>query len=171
MSAEALSLREALSFAVSLGIQKVIVESDCLDLIKGCRKEIKRGEIFGLLTDILCIRTKFQQIGFTWTPREGNQVAHQVVLLASRNCLPCNWVWNQPASLQALIQKEKNFAVTNRGNYEVFSRDYFHDQGSFFRVPKGASSNGSNRSGFPFDPRRVGEVRESSGMTDLIEGM
>lgn len=171
LSAEALSLREALLFAIAMGIQKAIVESDCLDLIKGCRREIKKGEIFGLLSDILCIKTQFQQIGFTWTPREGNQVAHHVASLASRDCLPSNWVLNQPASLSVLIQKEKVIAVTNPVNYEGFSTEYYHDQGSFLRVPEGASFTGCFRSSFPFDTGWCGEVGESSEIRNVFEGM
>lgn len=62
--AEALSFREALAFADSMGMDKIVVENDCLDLIKACRNEIIRGEIFNVVKDIIALKNSFQSAGF-----------------------------------------------------------------------------------------------------------
>lgn len=158
---EALSLREAMIFAESLGIQRLIVESDCLELIKACREDIKRGEIFGLIKDILSIKNKFQQIGFTWISRKGNQVAHQIALLASQKALPANWIRNYPCSLSSLIQKEIRVRSYNcceegtRGNHFIGLTEVQIE-------PDITSNSVLSRSGYPFDPGWNEELGESS---------
>lgn len=113
LMAEALSFRESLAFANSMGMQRIVVESDCLELIKSCRNEIVRGEIINVTRDIEALKGEFQQVGFTWIAREGNQVAHSVALLASQSKLPCNWTWNLPLCVKSLIQADKLAAVTS----------------------------------------------------------
>lgn len=105
--AEALSFRESLAFAVNMGITRIVVENDCLELIQACREEIVRGEIFNIVKDVLALKNKFQKVGFTWSPRDGNRVAHHITLLASRNSLPNNWVWNQSSSLRSLLVADR----------------------------------------------------------------
>lgn len=108
LMAEALSFREALAFADSMGMDKIVVENDCLDLIKACRNEIIRGEIFNVVKDIIALKNSFQSAGFIWVWREGNKVAHHIAHLGSRGLLPVNWVWNLPQSLIPLLQTDKN---------------------------------------------------------------
>lgn len=50
--AEALALRDGISLAASLALKRVIIESDNLEAIKACRKEIQNGEIRAVLEDI-----------------------------------------------------------------------------------------------------------------------
>lgn len=138
-------------FADSLGVQSILVESDCLDLIKACREEVKRGVITTLIKDILSIKSKLQRIGFTWVPREGNQVAHQIALLASHNCLPVNWTRSPPSCLLALIQKDQHVLNRDGIRQNDLDRSLNHlrvsDQGLPLRLQVGVLS----RSGFPFD--------------------
>lgn len=111
LMAEALSLREAMAFAGNLGISSIEIENDCLELIKACKGEINRGEIFNILKDIHHLKGSFQQIKFVWVPREANRVAHLIAYLASRNCLPLNWIWDPPLSLLAVINEDKASAA------------------------------------------------------------
>lgn len=108
LMAEALSLREALAFAESMGMTKIVVENDTLELIQACRKEVVRGEIFNIVKDVLFLKGRFQHVAFTWISRDGNGVAHHVARLASRNLLPSNWVWNPPLSLVSLLLSDKS---------------------------------------------------------------
>lgn len=107
LMAEALSFREALAFAESLGLDRICVENDSLELIQTSRNECKRGEIFNIITDIQILKGRFQQAGFTWVSRQGNQAAHQVALLASRGHLPRSWAWNPSPIIQTLINTDK----------------------------------------------------------------
>lgn len=104
--AEALSFREALAFADSMGMDKIVVENDCLHLIKAYRNEMNRGEIFNVVKDIIALKNRFQSAGFTWVSREGNKVAHQIAHLGGKGLLPSNWVWNLPHSLISLLQAD-----------------------------------------------------------------
>lgn len=88
-------------------MSNIIVESDCLELVQASRNEIVRGEIFNIVQDIIFLKTRFQKVAFTWIARAGNQPAHHAALLASRNGLHVNWVWNPPLSLSSLIEADK----------------------------------------------------------------
>lgn len=160
---EALSLREALLFAESLGISNLIVESDYLELVKACREEIKRGEIFGLVKDILNIKNRFQQLGFTWTYREGNQIAHIIAKLASQNNLPVNWVLNQPPCIRNLLQKERPICFATSELLENRSYRSQPGAGVFHVEPVDDVFSSHCRFDFPFDPGRCGELGETSG--------
>ncbi|XP_057459002.1 uncharacterized protein LOC130749647 [Lotus japonicus] len=103
---EALAFREAISFMANTGYPKVVIESDCSELVKACKGEIKVGTIKGIVEDIIEIRQRFQYCAFTWTPREGNLVAH----LAAKSCLEGNlgrnWSWCPPMVIFNALQKD-----------------------------------------------------------------
>lgn len=110
LMAEALSFREAMSFAESMGLEQITVENDCLELIQACRDEISRGEISNIVKDIKVLKTRFQMVAFTWIYREGNKAAHTVAHLAANGSLTSNWVWNPPRVLWEVLQSEKGSA-------------------------------------------------------------
>lgn len=83
LMAEALALRDGITLASSLGLNKVVLESDCLEAVRACRKKIQRAEITPILEDIWCLKQRFERCGVTWTQRQGNQVAHVVAALAT----------------------------------------------------------------------------------------
>lgn len=105
--AEGLALREALAIAVNLRMSKVLFESDCLELVAACRKEYKRGVIANIVQDILFMAGKLEWVGFTWTAKGGNTVAHHVAKLHLRDLLPIHWRWGMPFSLQECFLKDK----------------------------------------------------------------
>lgn len=119
LMAEALGLQEAMQFAVNLGVSKVVFESDNLQLIKACRKEVKVGEISGVIQDILKIKMEFFQCGFTWVPRQGNEAAHTLAMMARQKILSTNWSWNLPPVLNAVLANDKRLQqVDMRGSRE-----------------------------------------------------
>lgn len=65
MFAEALVLRKALIVAYNLGIQHVIVESDCVMLIKACRGEIEMRALTNILQELKILKERFVSYGFT----------------------------------------------------------------------------------------------------------
>lgn len=105
--AEALALREAIQAAANFSIPKVILESDCLPLIRACRKEIKIGEISMVVQDIIFLRREFQSCGFTWTHRSKNEAAHTVAKLHKLNRIQGNWIAFMPAQLRTIIDKDR----------------------------------------------------------------
>lgn len=127
------------------------MESHCLELIKTCREDAKRGEITTLVRDILCIKRNFQRIGFTWVPREGNQVAHQIALLASQYSLPVNWTRSPTSWLLALIQKDQQVLNREGIRQNAFNRPVDHLSVSDQRLPLRLQGGVLCRLGFPFD--------------------
>lgn len=111
LQAEALALREAVSFAVKLGISSVIFESDNLELIQACRQDIQRGKIKNIVEDMLLLKGSFHRSGFTWTPREGNEVAHLVASLASKKALFPNWSWCPSLCLREALRRDASTCV------------------------------------------------------------
>lgn len=63
--AEALAFREAAAVAVSFGIARVVIESDCLEVVRACRKEIVKREILNIVSDIHQFAQDLQLCGFT----------------------------------------------------------------------------------------------------------
>lgn len=72
------------------------------------------GEIAGVISDILHLKNGSPKIGLTWTPREGNAVAHQIALLGSRDGLPVGWIRNPPESLMSLLNKDLDYMRYDR---------------------------------------------------------
>lgn len=105
--AEMLAIRDGLSLAVSLGVELVVLESDNLEAVKACRKEVTKGETRAILEDVWLLQQNFEKCGFTWTNRKGNQVAHTIAALARDNLLPQNWTYNIPDSVKQLIDKDR----------------------------------------------------------------
>lgn len=115
---EVLALRDGIALASSLGLNKVVLESNCLEAVRACRKEIQKGEITPILEDIWCLKQRFEKCGVTWTQRQGNQVAHVVAALTRDNLLPQNWTYIIPDSVKSFIEKDRRvlFRNTNEGH-------------------------------------------------------
>lgn len=116
LTAEALALRDAMTLASNLFIDKVVFESDCLELVQTCRGEINRGEISSIMQDVFSLKNNFQRCGFTWVNRSGNELAHQIAALASRDLLPHNWIFNQPLVVKNQISKDRGYVALRRPN-------------------------------------------------------
>lgn len=105
--AEALALREAISMAVNLNIPSVIFESDNLCLIEVCRGKARKEQIRGIVNDINTMKNQFQRVEFTWTHREGNEVAHCMASLAAEGSSTTNWLAHPPLSLRRALGKDR----------------------------------------------------------------
>lgn len=81
LMAEALSLREVVSFAINTSRTRVINESDNLALVEACRKDLIKGEIRGIVNDILNFKSNFEHSEFTLVGEDGNLVAHSIAVL------------------------------------------------------------------------------------------
>lgn len=107
LMAEALALREAASVAVNFGLSRVVLESDCLELIRCCRREIRKGEVLNVIEDTIGFANTLPACGFLWVPREGNKVANLLAQLSARGSLPLHWRWHHPPALQVALQHDK----------------------------------------------------------------
>lgn len=112
LTAEVVALRDAVNLAHSLNLEKVVFECDNLELVKSWRGEDLSREIQLIVQDIKSYGRHFNHVGFTWTPREGNKVAHNLALLASRDLLPLDWHWNLPSPVQAAISVDCSFCCS-----------------------------------------------------------
>lgn len=97
--AEALVLRDAIIFASNLQLNKIVMESDNLQLVQAVRGEIEVRSISNLIQDILTLHSKFQGFGITWLAREGNHCAHLVADLHCHQSLPSGWIFRPPLAL------------------------------------------------------------------------
>lgn len=104
--AEAFAFREAISFLANTGYPKVVVESDCLQLVRACKGEICIGEIKGLVDDIKEFRKQFRYCAFSWTPREGNGVAHLIARSCLQGSLARTWTRVHPLAIFNALQKD-----------------------------------------------------------------
>lgn len=106
LAAEANILREAVNCAHNLDQKKVVFESDNKPLIEACNGERQIGEISSFVQDIGHWRTAFPEWFFSWTPREGNVVAHAIAQLEMASNLPPLWLWCPPPALLSLLQQD-----------------------------------------------------------------
>lgn len=89
-----------------MGLQNILIESDCLVLVTACRKETEIGEISSIVQDILQLKQNVRNCGFTWVGRSGNKLAHTLAKMAHRDSLPTNWRWNLPLQLKLIVDLE-----------------------------------------------------------------
>lgn len=83
--AEVVAARHALLIALESEIHRVVLESDCSNLIHHLKKKIKEMTSFGFIVlDILMLASNCFFIAFNHVCRFGNKVAHKLAHL-SRN--------------------------------------------------------------------------------------
>ena len=76
----------------------IFMESDCLQVIESCRNNTPAHEVAAVVEDIRTMRNWFSNCALLWTPREANQLAHQVAQLSLDRNLPSDWVLRLPTS-------------------------------------------------------------------------
>ena len=66
-----------------MGFSAVSLESDCLEVIKALVQQTKfKSELGHVLYDIYDVCNSFDKHKFSYTPRSGNQVAHNLAKIA-----------------------------------------------------------------------------------------
>ena len=80
---ETMAATVALSLASKIGIKRAILEGDSLVVIKSLRENVKSLSPTGLLLeDVTALSQNFDELLYSHTKREGNQVAHNLVRYA-----------------------------------------------------------------------------------------
>lgn len=122
--AKTLALRDAISLAVNLNMEAIVLESDYLEAIQSCRGETRIGKISNIIQyDIWNLRSKFQRSGFTWVAREGNDTTHHTAQLAHSGRLPLHWTRQRPTSLQIILNQELHLQPHACPNQNLVPRD------------------------------------------------
>ncbi|MED6219393.1 hypothetical protein PIB30_035398 [Stylosanthes scabra] len=93
LAAEANAMREALITATKL--------------IKALKSGADIWEIGPILQDIRKVVQHIHGCGFTWSPKEGNQLAHEVAKLVAHGNLDPHWVTNPTHTIRRLINYDR----------------------------------------------------------------
>jgi ribonuclease HI len=104
VAAEALAMREGLNFAVSVGCNDVIAESDSVEVIDSCSgKEIWWNESVAVFADIVDISSSLDKVIFKHCARNANKVAHELAKFSFDNEQTCNWANDPPSFLLSCL--------------------------------------------------------------------
>ena len=106
--AEALAAREAMQFALDIGISDAEFEGDSIIIYNALRYQDQSFASYGDIIDEVCLLARsLQRCSFSHVKREGNRVAH---LLAHRAIeLQDNflvWLEDVPPYLESVIQSD-----------------------------------------------------------------
>ncbi|XP_074293665.1 uncharacterized protein LOC141620782 [Silene latifolia] len=83
--AEAMAVHDGLEEAKARGIQQVVVESDCIQVIEALKDKRSGRSSFSLLVDdILLLCNSFQAVVWSHTSRINNSVAHALAHVVPR---------------------------------------------------------------------------------------
>ncbi|RYR54234.1 hypothetical protein Ahy_A06g029501 [Arachis hypogaea] len=104
--AEAQAIKQALIIVNNLQMGRTLVESDNLKLIQAIKSKTALGEAMAITQDIQILMESLPEKGITWTPRNGNCLAHAVAKAAEAGTLRANWSIKPPADIQGIIKKE-----------------------------------------------------------------
>ncbi|XP_025678982.1 uncharacterized protein [Arachis hypogaea] len=116
LAAEALAVRKALIIAKNFQLKRIIFESDSLILIQALKSKASIAKIQVILDDILELARNISNCGFTWVPREGNALAHEVAKLTADGSLRQNWPRCKPQVIMNILKEEHymSLQLTNR---------------------------------------------------------
>ncbi|RYR72099.1 hypothetical protein Ahy_A02g006304 [Arachis hypogaea] len=111
IAAEAQAYREALILIRNLQMDNCIIETDCLPLVQAIKARMPIAEADAIIRDILQLLDEAPDVGATWTPREGNNVAHQLAAMAAGNEIKRQWIFDPPNQIRNTIRTEAGFAI------------------------------------------------------------
>ncbi|RYR07112.1 hypothetical protein Ahy_B05g074429 [Arachis hypogaea] len=101
LTTEAQAYREALILIKNLQIPNCIIETDSLPLVQAIKARTPIAEADAVIRDIFQLLDEAPDVGATWTPRDGNKLAHQLAAMAAGNNLGRQWTMNPPNQILA----------------------------------------------------------------------
>ncbi|XP_058202876.1 uncharacterized protein LOC131317335 [Rhododendron vialii] len=108
LGGELYAIRTACEMLLSLGLKEVEVEFDNKQAIALSVSElVPPWSVRALVMDIRDY-DKEGALLLRWVRRSANKAAHKVASPALRKSLPCNWMFNPPASLVKVLEKDIN---------------------------------------------------------------
>ncbi|XP_016646969.1 PREDICTED: uncharacterized protein LOC103328879 [Prunus mume] len=99
---------EGLLLAKEENCQKIILESDSMDVISCMRNENLRGNwrIIPLILEIRRLSSRFISIKREWISRQANQAAHAAAALSNMRVRSMRWASQPPPSLVLVLAKD-----------------------------------------------------------------
>lgn len=112
LTVEAMALKFGLNMALTAGCNRLIVNSDNLELMEIMNKDGQyAGDAAAIVDDCYHLACEFSSIVFEFCPRESNGVAHELARIA-RSSLCNEWLDNAPSELLPLLLKDVSL-ITN----------------------------------------------------------
>ncbi|CAN6557042.1 unnamed protein product [Malus baccata var. baccata] len=107
-AAEALALLRGCDLGVALGINEVIIESDCRDAVNCLSDSLEMGswESFPVLARVKQLGEAFQFCRWSWVPRSANGVAHELASVGFTEMRKFVWVERPPSSLVFVLNND-----------------------------------------------------------------
>ncbi|RYR09023.1 hypothetical protein Ahy_B05g076992 [Arachis hypogaea] len=125
LATDAQAYREALIPFKNLQLMKCIIELDCLPLIQAIKAKVPVAEADAIIRDILQLLDEALDVGATWTPRDGNNLAHLLETMAVENEIQRQWIVNPLIQIMKTIKTEAGEAETgDRDKARVETQDY-----------------------------------------------
>ncbi|GLT65131.1 hypothetical protein SLA2020_375810 [Shorea laevis] len=108
--AEACTLRKALQWARDLSFEKIIVESDCANIITAMHSVFPamNSSLGLIISDSKMLMTFFLDCRLQHTRREGNSVAHELVKRALQAEADEYWVGDIPGTIAQIVMGDKS---------------------------------------------------------------
>ena len=105
---EALACRKAISFALDLGVENVILEGDSMTIIQALNSDSSCASSYGhIIDDIRACALLFSSISFSHVKRQGNNVADSLAKLAKLSRCPCFWSDGLPRDVHSLVTADR----------------------------------------------------------------
>ena len=106
--AEAWAILFGCEFALSLGLQKIIVESDSKENISALLDGVSSGswKSYPILSRIVRLRDSFQTCRWSWVPRSVNEAADRLASRCNSEMCGSTWRNHPPSSLVGILDKD-----------------------------------------------------------------
>jgi ribonuclease HI len=112
--AETLALRDAVVFAQTRNFSRIVVETDCSELVRLWESRTRnRPMITPLLEEVSMLSFGFQIFSISFARRSANNSAHACARYACLNNVDENWIEASPVFLQNSLYADCNGCVLN----------------------------------------------------------
>lgn len=109
LTMEAVACKEGLKFARQCGVQKVHLETGCLEFVRLWKLEgMQRSMIMPILQEVKDISLSFQGFCISLADRECNRVAHEIASHVSSISRLGVWLHESPTSVRELLEQDCN---------------------------------------------------------------
>lgn len=102
LSAEAYAMKEGLKLAQTIGCNRIILSSDCLEAVNAMVEGGSSGPAAAIFDDCYHLATEFPKIIFEHCHREANSVAHELARVARGSCVQV-WLDDPPYSILSML--------------------------------------------------------------------